>query len=103
MPDNPLDSMHHVAVSVDDIAAAVAWYTSRFSCSVSYQDDSWAMLDFANVQLALVSAGQHPAHIAFEHPSPGDFGEPVTHRDGTSSVYVTDSAGNAIELVQRTK
>ena len=90
----PLDSIHHVAISVKDIAASVDWYTMTFKCKVSYQDATWAMLEFANLKLALVIPSQHPAHIAFVHPEADKFGFLQAHRDGTRSTYVADPAGN---------
>ena len=39
---------------MQDIKGAVEWYTKTFHCRVSYQDDTWAMLEFANLKLALV-------------------------------------------------
>lgn len=94
-----LDAMHHVAVAVDDIAKAVDWYTKTFRCRVSYQDGTWAMLDFANIHLALVTPGQHPPHIGFTHAQAERFGPLKTHRDGTRSTYVPDSSGNAVEIL----
>ena len=93
------DSVHHVAISVPDIAAAVAWYCKMFRCSIVYQDETWAILQFANVQLALVIPGEHPPHIGFATPGAADFGELRMHRDGTRSVYISDVGGNAIELL----
>jgi catechol 2,3-dioxygenase-like lactoylglutathione lyase family enzyme len=95
-----MDAIHHVAIHVTDISEAVAWYRERFTCEVAYQDDSWAMLDFANIKLALVSGGQHPPHIAFERSDAASFGELVSHRDGTASVYVEDSSGNDVEILR---
>ena len=57
------------------------------------------MLQFANLQLALVISGEHPPHIGFVTPTAADFGELRTHRDGTRSVYISDVAGNAVELL----
>jgi catechol 2,3-dioxygenase-like lactoylglutathione lyase family enzyme len=94
-----LDSIHHIAVSVRDIPAAVSWYRRHFHCTVSYQDDTWAMLDFANIKLALVIPSQHPPHLAFVHPEAEQFGQLKPHRDGTRSVYVQDPAGNAVEVL----
>lgn len=94
-----LDSMHHVAVVVPDVQQAVEWYTSMFKCTVNYQDQTWALLDFANIQLALVTPGQHPAHIAFVSPKARDFGPLQQHRDGTRSIYICDPVGNAIEMI----
>ena len=94
-----LDSIHHVAIPVQDVKSAVEWYTKTFQCRVSYQDDTWAMLEFANMKLALVIPSQHPGHIAFVHPEAEQFGALQTHRDGTRSVYVHDPAGNAVEIL----
>jgi extradiol dioxygenase family protein len=98
-PETLLDSVHHVAVAVQDVKAAVEWYRKHFQCKVSYQDDSWAMLDFANLKVALVIPSQHPPHLAFVHPEAEKFGALNAHRDGTRSVYLTDPAGNAVEVL----
>ena len=94
-----LDAIHHVAVSVTDVAAAVSWYTKTFACRVAYQDESWAMLEFANIRLALVVPGQHPPHLGFTSSRAADFGALKTHRDGTRSTYVADPAGNSVEIL----
>jgi catechol 2,3-dioxygenase-like lactoylglutathione lyase family enzyme len=94
-----LDSLHHVAVEVKDIAAAVDWYRRHFRCRVSYQDATWAMLEFANIKMALVIPSQHPAHIAFVHPEAEQFGTLRPHRDGTRSVYIQDPSGNSVEVL----
>src|SRR4029434_1629311 len=95
-----LDPVHHVAIEVENIERAIRWYTERFRCHVSYQDESWAFLEFANIRLALVLPHQHPAHIAFERGDAQAFGPLTPHRDGTSSVYVTDSEGNSVEILK---
>ena len=94
-----LDRIDHVAISVRDIAAAVDWYTSKFRCTVAYRDATWALLDFENVKLALVIPDQHPPHIAFTRPDAEAFGALTTHRDGTRSTYLKDSAGNPVEIM----
>ena len=99
MPE-PLDSIHHVAVSVQDVAASVRWYTEKFRCRVSYQDETWALLQFENASLALVIAEQHPPHLAFESPHAEQFGPLTPHRDGTRSIYIRDPAGNSVEVLQ---
>ena len=95
----PLDAIHHVAVPVTDVNSAVEWYTKTFRCRVSYQDETWAMLEFANMKLALVVPQQHPGHVAFVHPEAEKFGTLKPHRDGTRSVYIRDPAGNPIEIL----
>lgn len=94
-----LDSLHHVAISVRDVARAVRWYTDTFRCRVVYQDDTWAMLQFANVHLALVVPEQHPPHLGFITPAAEQYGELKRHRDGTRSIYVADPSGNPVELL----
>lgn len=93
--------IHHIAICVKDIARACAWYQQHFNCKVLYQDDTWGLLQFANIKLALVVEAQHPAHLAFVHDNPENFGKLEHHRDGTRSVYIEDSEGNAIELIER--
>jgi len=99
MTTTALDSIHHVAIPVNDLAEAVAWYMHTFSCKILYQDATWAFLEFANIRLALVIPEQHPAHIAFTHPEADSFGTLKTHRDGTRSTYINDPAGNAVEIL----
>jgi catechol 2,3-dioxygenase-like lactoylglutathione lyase family enzyme len=94
-----LDPVHHVAVTVRDVAEAVLWYTDRFSCEVEYQDATWAMLAFANIRLALMAPGRHPPHVGFARGDAGSFGALATHRDGTRSAYVEDPSGNAVEIL----
>ena len=94
-----LQSLHHVAISVDDIGRAIDWYTSRFACEIKYQDDTWALLKFANIHLALVRPEQHPPHIALIDPHATDYGPLTLHRDGTRSIYIQDSEGNEVEIM----
>jgi len=96
-----LDNIHHVAMQVNDIQAAIDWYASRFRTVVEYQDASWALLRFQNIGLALVKPEQHPPHIAFEHPHAEEFGSLTRHRDGSRTVYIQDRDDNIIEIVQR--
>src|SRR5262245_55400051 len=93
-----LDTLHHAALRVKDVKEAVGWYLKRFCCEVEYQDETWAMLKFANVRLAFVLEKQHPPHIALLG-DPAAFGEPKVHRDGTSSVYLKDPDGNNVEIL----
>lgn len=94
-----LDAIHHVAVPVKNVSEAVRWYTEHFRCTVSYQDPTWALLEFANTRLALVVPEQHPPHIGFEHPRADEFGPLTLHRDGTRSIYLPDPSGNSIEII----
>jgi catechol 2,3-dioxygenase-like lactoylglutathione lyase family enzyme len=94
-----LDSLHHVAISVKNVAESVNWYRETFRCEISYQDETWALLTFGNVSLALVIPEQHPPHLGFVSPRAAEFGPLKTHRDGTRSCYISDPSGNAVELL----
>lgn len=92
-------SIHHLAIQVKNVDRAIDWYRSHFTCEIIHQDSSWGLLKFANLQLALVMSHQHPPHLAFTHPNISQFGTPKTHRDGSRSVYIEDSEGNTIEML----
>ena len=94
-----LDTIHHAAIQVKDIAKAVTWYLERFSCEVEYQDESWSMLKFANISLALVLPEQHPYHFSIVTDDLLPYGEATLHRDGTASVYIQDADQNNIEML----
>ena len=94
------DIIDHLAICTDDIAKSVTWYIDNFNCNILYQDKSWAMLEFDNVKLALVLPDQHPFHFAILKDDVESYAEPVTHRDGSVSVYVKDRSGNNIEILR---
>ncbi len=98
--ETELDSLHHVAIQVEDIGRALEWYSKHFNAEIVYLDDTWAMLRFSNVYLALVIPGQHPPHIAIEHEGAEAHGTLIKHRDGTESIYINDSEGNTLELMK---
>jgi catechol 2,3-dioxygenase-like lactoylglutathione lyase family enzyme len=94
-----LDTIHHTAIQVKNIAHAVKWYKDSYKCEIEYQDDSWAMLRFSNISLALVLPDQHPYHFAILTDDLTPYGEAVPHRDGTSSVYIKDQDENHVEML----
>jgi len=94
-----LDAVDHVAVSVHRIAESVQWYQQHFRCRVRYQDETWAMLEFANTRLALIAEGRHPPHLGFVKADAEMFGTLQTHRDGSRFVYLEDPAGNTVEIL----
>ena len=96
-----MDRMHHIAIEVSAIDEAISWYKKNTNCKISYQDETWAMIQYENISLALVLPGKHPPHIAFEKLNAEDYGELKAHRDGTSSVYVKDPANNAVEILKK--
>lgn len=98
-----LDIIDHIAIQVNDIEQAVQWYRQQFNCTVNYQDDTWAFLEFGNIKLAFVIANQHPPHLAFIRSDAEKFGPLKTHRDGTRSVYIEDPSANKLEIMAADK
>ena len=94
-----MEKLQHVAVTVDDIHKALDWYRARFNVETTYADDSWALLQFDNIAMALVLPEQHPPHIAVERDKAESYGPLMRHRDGTASTYIRDPWGNAIEIM----
>lgn len=95
-----MDTLHHIAFPVRDVSAAVAWYTTQFDVNIAYQDETWALLEFDNVALALALPEQHPGHIAVERSNAEAYGPLTPHRDGTASVYIQDPWQNTIEILK---
>ena len=48
-----LTHIDHIAIETLDVNRAVKWYCKKFRCEVKYQDQSWALILFNNVSLAL--------------------------------------------------
>jgi catechol 2,3-dioxygenase-like lactoylglutathione lyase family enzyme len=94
-----LDSIDHIAIVVNNVKESVAWYAERFPCRIDYQDDTWALLTFANIRLAFVSQGQHRPHIGFKRPDAEKFGPLMPHRDGTRGAHIDDPSGNMVEIL----
>ena len=96
-----MERIDHVAIVVNNINRAIEWYTTYRDCKVKYQDDTWAILQFENIDLALINPAEHPPHIAFVDEDLKD--EHVTHRDGSKAKYEHDGFGNMIEKIKYKK
>ena len=73
----------------------------EFKCKILYQDDTWALLSFKNISLALVNPNEHPPHVAIVDKSTCDNPNAKSHRDGIKYVYETDPDENVIEKIDR--
>ena len=91
----------HVALVSENIKRAIEWYVEKWNAEIIYQDETWAMLNYDNISLALVLPKMHPPHIAFEKINAEDYGKLTPHRDGTSSVYIKDPSDNAVEILKK--
>ncbi|MBS28136.1 MAG: glyoxalase [Alphaproteobacteria bacterium] len=95
-----MERIDHIALPVADISAALDWYREHFTCETLYVDESWALLGFENISLALVLPDQHPPHFAVTRADAESHGTVTPHRDGTASVYTRDPWNNAIEIMK---
>ena len=95
------DYIDHIAIEVKNVEEAVNWYSSKFNCIIKYQDDTWAMLGFNNISIALVTPGEHPPHFAVVKESISENPRVNFHRDGIGYLYSNDLDNNVIELVDR--
>ena len=94
-----MEKIDHVAIVVPNVARAVKWYMDNFDCKTKYKDRTWAILEFDNIDLALVLPHEHPPHIAFVDESIK--GE--KHKDGSEYIYDHDTFGNIIERIKYDK
>ena len=92
-----MERIDHIAIVVTNITHAVNWYKKNRDCEVTYQDKTWAELQFENIKLALVLPHEHPAHIAFVDET---IENGIKHRDGSESIYDHDTFGNIIERIK---
>ena len=95
-----MDKIHHIAIEVNNIIESIEWYQEQSNCTIAFVDETWALLEYDNIKLALVLPNQHPSHLAFEKNNAIDYGKLKTHRDGTKSVYIKDPSNNTIEILQ---
>ena len=95
-----IEKIDHIAITVPNIKKGVEWYTKYRKCKVKYQDNTWALIGFKNVDLALVLPNEPPPHIAFVDESIKDG---TIHRDGSESIYDHDTFGNIIEKIKYPK
>lgn len=96
-----LDNIHHLAIQVKNIGESISWYREKFNLNVKYQDDSWALLEFDNISIALVLNDQHPNHIGILKDNAASFGSLKKHRDDTKSIYINDPSGNSVEILEK--
>ena len=96
-----LTYIDHIALESKDINSSVEWYKNQFDCEVRYQDDSWALLGFENISLALVTPGDHPPHFAVVDEGVHNLVDYKMHRDGIAYKYESDPDSNVIEKIDR--
>ena len=59
-----LSLIDHLAIVVNDVSKSVEYYSKNFICNIKFKDDTWSLLEFQNINLALVTQEKHPNHFA---------------------------------------
>ena len=96
-----LSIIDHIAIQVEDVKKSAQYYLKRFNCNLKYEDETWALLSFQNINLALVTKTQHPNHFAIVDTELSLSTEIKYHRDGIGYVYTEDPDSNSIEIIDR--
>lgn len=98
-----MKTIDHVALLVDDLDTAQAWYEEKLEAICEYSDSFYRRMRFNNSTVALISKHRYPyAHIGILVDNKEDLpqvGERVEHRDGTIGVYTFDPDGNCVEHI----
>ncbi|MFL2982791.1 MAG: VOC family protein [Candidatus Neomarinimicrobiota bacterium] len=96
-----LTFIYYIAIESNNITKSVDWYRKKFNCKIKFQDNSWALLVFKNISLALVLPGQHPLHFAIVDEDISKLDESKVHRDGIRYIYDKNPDSNIIERIDR--
>jgi catechol 2,3-dioxygenase-like lactoylglutathione lyase family enzyme len=99
MESSELDLIEHFAINVKNIDLSVKWYQSSFKCNVVKQTETFALLQFANIKLALSLPSQQPGHLAFLRKDADTFGELRLQADDSLSTFLADPTGNMVEII----
>jgi hypothetical protein len=96
-----LSFVDHIAIESKNIDKSVNWYINNFDCKIKHQDETWALLGFDNISLALVTPGEHPPHFAIHDEKLLTSKKKKVHRDGIGYNYSSDPDNNVIEIIDR--
>ena len=94
----------HVAILVDDLEEAEEWYAERLGGEITHRQENYIRLKLQNTNIALLSKkfDTSKSHIGILCKNidnlPVD-GTRVSHRDGTTGVYMQDPFGNNVEFI----
>lgn len=97
----------HVAQQVSDVAEALDWWQRTVpGATVLYADETWGLLQAGGARIALVTADQHPDHLAFKVSAEelerlaAEHGMAISpHRDGSRSFYLQAPGDHRVEVI----
>lgn len=94
----------HIAIMVDDLELAEKWYIENVGGEVTHKQENYVRLKLQNTNLALLSSDfvtskPHVGILCNKIEDLPNIGAKVSHRDGTTGVYLKDPFGNNIEFI----
>ena len=98
---NTLSLIDHLAIVVNDVSKSVEYYSKNYVCNVKFKDVTWSLLEFQNINLALVTQEEHPNHFAIVDENLSKSNNMEYHRDGIGYIYSQDLDNNFIEIINR--
>ena len=94
----------HVALRVNDLEVSEKWYLDALSGEITHRQENYVRLKVGNTNIALLDKkfDTSKPHIGIlcnniEHLP--ECGTRISHRDGTTGVYLKDPDGNVIEFI----
>ena len=98
----------HVALLVDDLKISEKWYLETLGGEITHRQENYVRLKVENTNIALLdnSYATSKPHIGILCSNFCDLpkiGTKVSHRDGTTGVYLQDPDGNTIEFIHYNK
>ena len=94
----------HVAILVDDLQISEKWYLEALSGEITHRQENYVRLKVGNTNIALLdkkfdTSKPHIGILCNKIEHLPDCGTKVSHRDGTTGVYLQDPDGNVIEFI----
>jgi len=89
---------------INDLELAEKWYIENIGGEVTHKQENYVRLKLQNTNLALLSkdfitSKPHVGILCNKIEDLPSTGAKVSHRDGTTGVYVKDPFGNNIEFI----
>tara|TARA_R110001592_G_scaffold54449_4_gene166644 strand:- start:1206 stop:1520 length:315 start_codon:yes stop_codon:yes gene_type:complete len=98
-------NLDHIAIKSDNIRDSIEWYSKNLDAEIVYEDETWGMVTVQGAKIAFVLETMHPPHLCFEVSKDKkdqlelEYEPFKYHRDGSSYLYIKDTAGNTIEYL----
>ena len=97
-------TVDHIAVLVNDLKEASEWYISQLGATITHKQLNYYRLKLKNVNIALLDSSfstskPHIGVLCEEMSDLPENGARISHRDGSTGVYVKDLDGNYLEFI----